>query len=255
MISQEIFERVESKYLLTREQFDRLMNVIGNRITEDQYPHSNITSVYFDTPDYQLIRTALEKQSYREKLRLRSYGITDKSSTVFMEIKKKYDSVTYKRRQEMQYDDSLNYILFDRLPADTQIMREIDYIKNIRHKLDPRVLISYERDSWVSRDDSDLRITFDFNVRYSTRNLLLTNTDPEYRLTDDDTIIMEVKTLTSMPIWLTSVLNKMKIYPGNFSKYGQIYEKHLSKGVFKCLNSYSHQYLPNSQSQVTYYAL
>ena len=170
-----------------------------------------------------------------------------------MEIKKKYDGVTYKRRQEMTYDQSRDYILFDRMPLNTQIMKEIDYLKNRKQQLNPKVLISYQRDSWSGRDDQNLRITFDSDIRFSMTNMLLTNTEPEMKLTDGDTVIMEIKTITAMPLWLTIILNELKIYPGNFSKYGQIYEKYLAKGALKW-NSYSHQYIPNSISQATYFA-
>ncbi len=57
---------------------------------------------YLDTPDYELIRTSIEKPVYKEKVRLRCYGGSiDDSSTVFVEIKKKFESVVYKRRVEM----------------------------------------------------------------------------------------------------------------------------------------------------------
>ena len=250
---QEIFERVESKYVLTRKQYMDVMTRIHGRIKPDEFPHSDITSIYYDTDDYRLIRASLDKNGYREKLRLRSYGIKNGQTPVFMEIKKKYDGVTYKRRQEMTYDQSRDYILFDRMPLNTQIMKEIDYLKNRKQQLNPKVLISYQRDSWSGRDDQNLRITFDSDIRFSTTNMLLTNTEPEMKLTDADTVIMEIKTITAMPLWLTTILNELKIYPGNFSKYGQIYEKYLAKGALKW-NSYSHQYIPNSISQATYFA-
>ncbi|MBQ9036140.1 MAG: polyphosphate polymerase domain-containing protein, partial [Erysipelotrichaceae bacterium] len=182
---QEIFERVESKYILTKAQYVEIMKRIQDRLIPDMFPHSEITSIYFDTDDYKLIRTSLEKPAYKEKLRLRSYGIKDDNTSVFMEIKKKYNGVTYKRRQDMTYRESTNYILFDKMPCDTQIMKEIDYLKNTGKQLNPKVLIAYSRDSWAGKNDNDLRITFDSNIRFSLKNLLLTNADPERKLTDD----------------------------------------------------------------------
>ncbi|MBQ2213581.1 MAG: polyphosphate polymerase domain-containing protein, partial [Erysipelotrichaceae bacterium] len=169
---QEIFERVESKYVLTRKQYMEVMTRIHGRIKPDEFPHSDITGIYFDTDDYRLIRASLDKNGYREKLRLRSYGIKNGQTPVFMEIKKKYDGVTYKRRQEMTYDQSRDYILFDRMPLNTQIMKEIDYLKNRKQQLNPKVLISYQRDSWSGRDDQNLRITFDSDIRFSMTNML-----------------------------------------------------------------------------------
>ena len=241
---QSIFERVESKYVLNRTQYDQLMDRIINRLQEDLFPHSNISSIYFDTDDYRLARAALDKPAYREKLRLRSYGMKDDSSEVFMELKKKYLGVIYKRRRAMSYHDSMNYILFGKKPDNTQIINEIDYMMKKYPDLKPRVLISYQRDSYVFVDDNNIRITFDYNVRYSLDNVTLKNNRAEKQLTGEDTVIMEIKSLNAMPLWLTEILDEMKIFPGNYSKYGQIYTDIIMKGAKKCYNSYSHQYIP-----------
>ncbi|MBQ3376348.1 MAG: polyphosphate polymerase domain-containing protein [Erysipelotrichaceae bacterium] len=240
---QSIFERVESKYVLTGSQYENLRNRIQDRLQEDLFPHSDISSIYFDTDNYRLARAALEKPAYREKLRLRSYGMKDDSSEVFMELKKKYLGVIYKRRRAMSYHNAMNYILFGRKPDNTQIVNEIDYMMKKYPDLKPRVLISYERDSYVVINDSNIRITFDYNVRYSLDNVTLKNNKAEKQLTGEDTVIMEIKSLNAMPLWLTEVLDEMNIFPGNYSKYGQIYTDVIMKGAKKCYNSYSHQYI------------
>lgn len=248
---QSIFERVESKYILTRQQYEKLMDMIRERIQPDRYPHSNISSIYFDTDDYQLVRGSLDGNGYREKLRLRSYGLCDDNSEVFLELKKKYLGVTYKRRQGLSYRDAMNYLLFQHNECNSQIMKEIDYLFEKNEDLKPRVLIRYQRDCFVSTRDPSVRITFDYDIRYSLKNLLLKNNEPEEKLTDDDTVIMEIKCLNSMELWLARALNELGIHPGNFSKYGQIYTKNIMKGVKTCLNSYSHQYI-HQQSHLRY---
>ena len=240
---QSIFERVESKYILTGKQYEALMEKIHDRIQPDMYPHSNISSVYFDTDDYQLVRGALAGNEYREKLRLRSYGLKDDNSEVFLELKKKYLGVTYKRRQALSYRDAMNYLLFGNKTCSSQIMKEIDYLFSKHEDLKPKALIRYQRDCFVSSRDPSVRITFDYDISYSLKNLLLKNNEPEEKLTDADTIIMEIKCLNSMELWLASRLDELSIYPGNFSKYGQIYTNRIMKGVKTCLNSYSHQYI------------
>lgn len=239
---QSIFERVEAKYVLTRKQYEMIMNKFSNRLVPDSFPHSDISSIYFDTDDYRLIRSSLEKGSYREKLRLRSYCLEDDTSEVFLEMKKKYHGVTYKRRQATTYRQAMNYILFGKKPCDTQIMKEVDYLMCKYPDLKPKVLIRYQRDSFVSKEDNSLRITFDYKIQYSTDNLILMNNNPEKILTDDDTIIMEVKSLNAMPLWMTHTLDKMNIFPGNFSKYAQIYTSDILKGAKTCLKNYSHLY-------------
>ncbi len=248
---QSIFERVEAKYVLTKKQYSELMNELYNRLVPDSFPHSDISSIYFDTDDYRLIRSSLDKGCYREKLRLRSYCLKDDTSEVFLEMKKKYHGVTYKRRQAITYREAMNYILFGKMPCDSQIMKEVDYLMNKYPDLKPKVLIRYQRDSFVSKEDNSLRITFDYRIQYSTENLILLNNNPEKTLTDDDTIIMEVKSLNAMPLWMTRTLDKMNIFPGNFSKYAQIYTNDILKGAKTCLKNYSRQYTME-QSHLTY---
>ena len=245
---QMIFERIEAKYILNRKQHQQLMKSLAGHIQENQFPHSDITSVYFDSSDCILARKSLEKPAYREKLRLRCYTVPTRESEVFFEIKKKYLGVTYKRRQGLSYGEATDYILFNRIPSDSQIMKEVDYLKNSKYQLEPKALISYKRDSWDAINEPDLRITFDRDIRFNLKNLLLISPVNEHRLGNDDLIIMEIKTINAMPLWLTEILDEMKLYPGNYSKYGNIYQNYIMKGDSKCLNSYSHQYIQNSIS-------
>ncbi|MBO4218278.1 MAG: polyphosphate polymerase domain-containing protein [Erysipelotrichaceae bacterium] len=241
---QQIFERVEAKYVLTDGQYDQLMKLIGPHLSPDLYPHSEIRSIYFDSGDFRLVRNSLDKPAYKEKLRLRSYGEVSDDSPVFLEIKKKCRGICYKRRQDMTYRQALNYTVFDRKPMDSQIMNEIDYLRT-SCQLQPKVLICYQRDSFVSADQPDLRITFDRDVRFSLSNIALTNSNPEGTVLDSGSRIMEVKTLTAMPLWLTGVLDSLNVYPSSFSKYGAVYEKYLMKGVSrKCSKYYSHRSSP-----------
>lgn len=253
---QSIFERVEAKYLITRKQYAQLMTVMKDHLRADVYPHSDIRSIYFDSSDYRLIRTSLNKPAYKEKLRLRSYGDPELSNQVFFEIKKKYHGICYKRRQDMNYQAALDYLVFDKIPCQSQIMKEIEFMRNHDDQLQPKVMISYQRDSFIGKNDDSLRITFDYHVRFSTRNITLTNQKPEGQLLDDDLLIMEIKTLQAMPLWLSNALDSLKIYPSNFSKYAAVYQQYLMKGVNrKCSNYYSHQSSPiRLPLPTTYYA-
>ena len=95
---QDTFKRYEIKYLLSAKQKKEFMKTIERYMTLDRYGRTTIQNIYYDTPDWRLIRTSLEKPVYKEKLRLRSYGTANPEKTVFIEIKKKYDGVVYKRR-------------------------------------------------------------------------------------------------------------------------------------------------------------
>ena len=96
---QSCFRRYEKKYLLTKEQYQAMLLGMAPYMKQDRYPHYSISNIYYDTDNYDLIRDSLEKPVYKEKLRLRSYGVPGKHDTVFIEIKKKFEGVVYKRRR------------------------------------------------------------------------------------------------------------------------------------------------------------
>ena len=85
-----IFKRVEKKYRITEATYLSLMERIGEQLEPDRYGKSTVCNLYLDTPDFLLIRNSIEAVSYKEKLRVRSYGIPKEDGTVFFEIKKKY---------------------------------------------------------------------------------------------------------------------------------------------------------------------
>ncbi|MBQ9674064.1 MAG: polyphosphate polymerase domain-containing protein [Ruminococcus sp.] len=219
-----VFERTEKKYILTLDQKQALLSLIEKRLGTDKYSVSTVCSLYFDTPDYRLIRTSIDKPIYKEKLRLRSYFTPDKNTTVFLELKKKYRGVVYKRRETMKYDKAMRYINHGEKPKDTQIMREIDYAMQFYNNLAPRMLIAYDRNAYFGLEDKNLRITFDMNLRYRDYELDLSLGDYGKPIVDNNICIMEIKALKAMPLWLTEALSSLNIYPGSFSKYGTAYK-------------------------------
>lgn len=218
-----IFERTEKKYVITLQQKEQLLDLIKDKICDDEYGESTVCSLYFDTDDYRLIRTSIDKPMYKEKLRLRSYGTPQKNSTVFLELKKKYKGIVYKRRETMTLNEADLYITKGIMPKDTQIMREIDWAKTHYKNLLPRMSVCYDRNAYYSNVDKELRITFDKNVRYRNYDLDLSHGSYGEKILDNNTCIMEIKALYAMPMWLCEALNVLKIYPSSFSKYGTAY--------------------------------
>ena len=155
------FRRIEKKYLLNRETFNAFFSGIRNRIVGDEYGKSTICSAYLDTPDYRLIRTSLDAEDYKEKLRLRSYGKAAENGTVFLEIKKKCGGVVYKRRVSTQYTSAIDYITNGVSLPDSQIQREIDYAMSFYGRPRPMSVICYEREAFFVSELPALRITFD----------------------------------------------------------------------------------------------
>ena len=219
-----IFERTEKKYVITVSQKNELLSLVSEKVKPDEYGKSNVNSIYYDTDDYRLIRNSIEKPVYKEKIRLRSYSVPKCDSTVFLELKKKYKGVVYKRRKTLKYSDAQKYLEFNVLPDNSQIMREIDWTMNFYNKLKPKMFIGYDRLAYVGNDDDNLRITFDFNLRFRTDNLSLDCGNYGESIIGNNYCVMEIKSLNAMPLWLCFALDKLRIYPSSFSKYGTAYQ-------------------------------
>lgn len=235
-MAQEYFKRYEKKYLLSNLQYHSLLKRMNGYIQADTYGSYSIYNIYFDTPDFALIRTSLEKPLYKEKLRLRSYGVPTQDSPVFLEIKKKFDGVVYKRRTTITLSDAERY-LYQGIHTEhnSQVLREIDWMFT-RYPLHPAVFLSYDRKAYCGITDSELRITFDTNIHARNDWLSLTDGTGGTAILPDDTILMEVKFLGAMPLWMSQLFAEMQIYPTSFSKYGTYYKQSLCeprKGIQK----------------------
>lgn len=218
------FIRYEKKYLLDKYKYESLMEKLSSRLKEDKYHKTTICNIYFDTDNFELIRHSLDKPVYKEKLRLRSYGVPKEDSLVFLELKKKYDGVVYKRRQIMKTSDAENYLYLGcKNIGDTQVIREIDWFINHYKSIKPRMYISYSRDAFCGVEDSNIRITFDHDIIWRERDLKLGRGIWGDLIIGEDDRLMEIKINGGMPIWLCRMLNDLKIYPTSFSKYGMAY--------------------------------
>lgn len=222
---QNIFKRYELKYLITKEQRGKIETAMKEYMQPDKFGNSTICNIYFDTPDNLLVRRSNEKPVYKEKLRVRSYGVAAPGSTVFIELKKKYNGVVYKRRIEASEQASV-YYLCERIPLlhPTQITREIDYFYEVYGEIRPSVFLSYERSAFYSRTDSDFRMTFDENILFRNYDLSLTKGSYGEPLLQNHMVLLEVKTALGIPIWLTHILSEHHIYKTSFSKYGSAYK-------------------------------
>lgn len=219
-----IFKRYELKYLITKGQRDEIIWAMEPYMMADRFFHSSIRNIYYDTPNYRLIRQSLEKPVYKEKLRLRSYGRAAEADLVFLELKKKYEDVVYKRRLELPQIQAEKAVLgLEGLP-DSQIGKEIHAALSYYQELMPRVFLSYERDAYHAFD-SQFRLTFDEQIRFRTQELTLDSEAWGENLLDEDQVLMELKIPDSMPLWMASLLSRLEIQKTSFSKYGTAYQQ------------------------------
>lgn len=218
------FERRELKYRITDAQRAALEAAFGARMVPDEHGESTICNIYYDTADYRLIRASLEKPAYKEKLRLRSYGLPGADSPVFPEIKKKARGIVYKRRVCMPYNAALSYLSGQRPGGEGQIFREMDWMLHSYPALAPRVYLSYMRDSWRGVRDSGLRLTLDRDILFRARVLELDQRPWGTALLEPGRVLMEIKIPGAAPTWLSEALSENGIFPVSFSKYGRAYE-------------------------------
>ena len=144
------FKRYEKKYLLSREKYESLRQLLDPHIVPDEYFESTVCSIYYDSDDYHLIRYSIERPVYKEKLRLRSYNVPGDGDSVFVELKKKYKGVVYKRRIRMRADEAPGYLDGSRpAPKPSQMSREIDWFLR-QNKPKPKVFIACDRQAYVA---------------------------------------------------------------------------------------------------------
>ena len=218
-----VFKRIESKFLLDESKYLAFVNAIMPYVNRDKYDKYSISNIYFDTPDFAVIRRSLEKPKYKEKLRLRAYGVPHDNDIVFLEIKKKYKGMGSKRRIELTYKEAKDYLQKGIKPAqDSQILHEIDYYLQTQKPI-PVVYIAYDRTAYCGKKEPGLRITIDHNIRSRSENLTLSQADGCHELLHKQQYLVEIKACGSYPLWLTRIMAAYEIFPTSFSKYGEVY--------------------------------
>lgn len=224
----EVFNRYESKYLLTDEQYAHFYNDLLKYMELDAYnkkhEYYSISNLYFDTPQDSLIRASLSKPKYKEKLRLRAYGIPEENAKVYLEIKKKVFGLVNKRRTALKLDEAYEFVRSGQAPEladymNKQVVEEIKYFLRL-YDLEPKVYLAYERKALFDKNSRDLRITFDTNIRSRRYDLKLEQGDYGEPLVKDGRWLMEVKAEKTVPLWLSQLLCEHGLYRTGFSKYG-----------------------------------
>ena len=250
---QTVFKRYEKKYIIDGGQYEEVENYLTYNAVPDEYGKSRVCSLYYDTPDNRLIRASLDKPIYKEKLRLRSYGAPTGDGLVFIEIKKKFKGIVYKRRLALTLPAALAFVsglpyeqacarwpLSDAAlaaaalsPATRQIARELEVAMDRWLPLVPSMGIACDRVAWAYRPemfqeregdelfDSELRITFDDCLEYLDCHCFHSPWRP---IIESSESVMEIKSAGPYPPWLVEVLSAERIYPASFTKYGNAYQ-------------------------------
>lgn len=251
----EVFNRYESKFLIDNNTYNNIYNKLLEYMELDEYNKTHefytISNIYYDTKDNTLIRRSLSKPKYKEKLRLRAYGVPKNDTKVYLEIKKKCCGLVNKRRTRLELNEAYDFVSSGIKPElkhymNKQVINEIDYILKL-YDLVPKVYLAYDRKALFSKENRDLRITFDTNIRTRREDLKLESGDHGEALQNSGQWLMEVKAEKTIPFWLSKLLSEEKVFRTSFSKYGNEYKKMLmsdmkTKGDNSlCLNHFSAQ--------------
>ncbi len=232
----EVFNRFEKKFLIDTKTYEEVLKVLNDYMEEDKYNKGGafytISNLYFDTDDNALIRTSLSKPKYKEKLRLRAYGVPEPDDKVYLEIKKKVNKLVNKRRTAIGLAEAYDFVRTGQKPEvkefmNRQVLNELDYLIN-RNALSPKLYLAYDRRAYFGKDNRDLRISFDMNIRTRRYDLELEKGDYGEQLLAPDIWLMEIKAEKSIPLWLAELLSKHRIYSTSFSKYGTEYYSYIA---------------------------
>ncbi|HEY9061454.1 MAG TPA: polyphosphate polymerase domain-containing protein [Pseudobacteroides sp.] len=224
----EVFNRYEKKFMMNTHTYEKVLRTLDQYMELDEYNKKHdfytIANIYYDTKDHHLIRKSLSKPKYKEKLRLRAYGVPSLEDKVYLEIKKKVCGLVNKRRTKLTLSEAYDFVATGQKPElkkymNKQVLNEIEYFLSV-YDLEPKLYLAYDRKAYFGIDNRDLRITFDTNIRTRREDLRLELGDHGEQLLNKDVWLMEVKAEKTIPIWLTRMLSEYKLYKRSFSKYG-----------------------------------
>ena len=233
----EVFNRYENKYFMNENMLNRVLAEIEEHMIPDKFNRDrktySICNIYYDTPDNYLIRTSLEKPGYKEKLRLRAYDVPKKNDTAFLEVKKKVNGLVNKRRTVIPLQDGYRFVANGGIinlseGMNPQVVREISSMIQRYNPLEPKVMIAYDRLAYFEKGNPDLRVSFDTNIRTRRDRLRLEEGNDGSLLIPKGMWLMEIKTASAVPLWLTNLLAQEEIYKTSFSKYGYEYKNYIS---------------------------
>lgn len=224
-----VMKRYELKYIVTAEQEELFKKRLGGRMVPDRFGLTSIATLYYDTPDRRLINASLEKPEFKEKIRLRSYGLADDDTPVYLEIKRKIGGVVCKRRVRTTVLRAQRFFDGENTPDEScQIGRELEYFRDYHAPLFPSCLVIYDRTAFFE-PGGDLRITLDNDPRYRTELLDLRVSMEGFPLLPEGCSVLEIKVQEAVPLWLSHILDELKIYRHGFSKYGEAYKNQMKK--------------------------
>ncbi|MBQ9779712.1 MAG: polyphosphate polymerase domain-containing protein [Clostridia bacterium] len=222
------FKRMEKKTTMQISDVPAFLERILPRMDYDSHNVNGepymISNIYFDDVNDNVIRTSVTLPKYKEKLRLRSYGVPTSDTKVFLELKKKLYGVGTKRRAKLLLRDAEAYLETGTHPEglsyiDEQVLREIDYYRS-HETVVPRIYVSYLRRAFFAKDDPSFRVTLDSDILTRRYDLDLSLGRYGEPVLSPGKLVLEVKFAGAVPLWFCRVMSDFGLSFHTFSKCG-----------------------------------
>lgn len=227
----EVFKRFELKYTITLQQQIELAERLAEHMNLDTYGDNegryNIVSLYYESEDFDIYNETINRLQFRQKLRLRVYDQANLQSPSFIEVKQKFKNVVNKRRSVLPLHEAYTILnnpsitdeeLAHFNASNLQILKEAVHFQQL-YNLQPKSIVSYDRQAFTGIAEPDLRVTFDYNIKTRAHDLLLEHGPYGDYILDPRLVILEVKISNSVPFWLSRILSDMGLVKQGFSKY------------------------------------
>ncbi|MBW6464503.1 MAG: polyphosphate polymerase domain-containing protein [Firmicutes bacterium] len=219
--------RFEYKYRITVHQYYRLKNDLIIYMEPDSYTRKAekgrylVRSLYFDNDQFQAYYEKIEGNFGRIKCRIRTYSETLVENTpIRVELKNRWGESIEKYSTFVSTAEYLEFMSSRHWArSENPVLQEFERIYYLR-AMQPKVLVSYDREGFVPRSREDLRVTLDHDVKSCLTGTLF----PKPALFKDHhrhSIVLEIKCRRKQPAWLSQLVRKHGLkYIAN-SKYTQ----------------------------------
>jgi hypothetical protein len=225
------FSRFEFKYLLPKalraEVEAELINFVEfDPFVESQPDHRYLVrSLYWDDDELTAFNDKVDGMLVRSKFRIRTYTRDPEEAVPrFLEIKGRNNNLVVKHRTPMDVGTEQSYVSNDALAELVMdrcepgpIHQEFSF-QRYRRRIKPYVLIDYQRRPYISRFDSEFRLTFDEELQATQTGCLFPKpTDRSVRVVPGYTV-MEVKFRHHLPSWSHRIIQGYELRRLSFSK-------------------------------------
>jgi len=225
-------QRFELKYQISEPTALAVRDFIRQYAVPDEFAAASpdyaypVYSIYLDSPDLHLYRSALHGDCNRFKLRLRYYS-PEPNQPVFAEIKRRQNSIILKDRIKLS-PTGAKELAAGQFPTELSITKARDH-QALNEFLRRACLLNavptsrvvYQREAWAGVGaESDLRITLDRQVCSDPLDRITFSCQPpQGPPVFGNTVILELKFTDRFPGWFQQLVQRFQLQSQGAAKY------------------------------------